>query len=232
MILLQFKESMEFFFRDMDAVMKHRQVVLLICGLMSDPTPIIHLVFAHWINDGQKSVGKTLIEAMFREAGLKMPKDLLHNQWINYYDHNEGLLRDRTPIYVPSRLYWFKDMEAKVSCNIQHGNTEKPECTISINFPHVIVTKNLLSTLHRICKHQAIRDLNMWGVKCEDLQEPHVFTLSKNAESLRIMLCELPLETMSHLMQQINRCNLLHVLCISNTDLMGFLSGFLLDPHP
>ena len=38
----------------------------------------------------RKSSGKTLIEAMFHEAGLQVPKDLLHNQWINYYDHDEG----------------------------------------------------------------------------------------------------------------------------------------------
>ena len=75
------KETLESFFRgalrlkylqlvdDMSTVMQHRQVVLLISGLMSDLSPIIHLVYERWIRDGQKFEGKSLIEGMFHEAG-------------------------------------------------------------------------------------------------------------------------------------------------------------------
>ena len=200
----------------MSTVMQHRQVVLLVCGLMSDPTPIVHLVYEYWINDGQKSAGKTLIEAMFHEAGLPVPKDLLHNQWINYYDHSEGLIKDTTPVYVPSRWYWFRLMKAKVSCNIQHGDTDVPECTISIIEPHITVTKDLLSICHRTCQHQTVRNLILRNIRCEDLPEPPVFTISKNTESMEITSCKLPTETLSHLMQQIKECSALHVLNLSS----------------
>ena len=212
--------------------MKHLQVVLLICGLMSDPTPIIHFLYEHWINDGQKSAGKTLIEAMFREAGLPVSKDLLHNQWINYYKHDMGLIKDTAPIYVPSRLYWFDNMKAKVSCNIQYGNTEIPECTMSIIEPRVAVTKDLLSICHRICQHQAVRNLYMFRVKCEDLPQPHVFLISKNTESVKVEYCTLPKKTLSHLIQQINGFSTLRVLNLSFTTLTGLLSSMLPDPHP
>ena len=87
--------------------------------------------------DGQKSAGKTLIGLMYNETGLPVPKDFLHNQWINYYDHIHGLIgdfliRDVTPIYVPSRLYSFENMRKHISCNIRHGDPDTPECTISI----------------------------------------------------------------------------------------------------
>ena len=216
----------------MSTVMQHRQVVLLICGLMSDPTPIIHLVYEQWISDGQKSAGKSLIEGMFREAGLPVPKNYLHNRWINYYDHSEGLIKDTSPVYVPSRWYQFHQMQAKVPCKIQHGDTDVPECTISIIEPHVTVTKDLLSICHRICQHQAVRNLYMIDVTCENLPESHVFTISKNTESLQINFCELPTETLCHLMQQINRCSALRVLDLSWTTVTGCLSGFLPDPHP
>ena len=52
-------------------MIRQSQVVLLICGLMSDPTPVIDLV---WINGGHTSAGKTLIESIFLEAGLPVPK--------------------------------------------------------------------------------------------------------------------------------------------------------------
>ena len=204
------------FMDDMSTVMQHRQVVLLVCGLMSDPTPIIHLVYERWICYGQKSAGKTLIEAMFYEAGLPVPKDLLHNQWINYYDHSEGLIKDTSPVYVPSRWYQFHQMQAKVSCKIQHGDTDVPECTISIIEPHITVTKDLLSICHRICQHQAVRNLHLFKVKCEDLPESHVFTISKNTESMEITFCILPAEILSHLMQQIKECSALRVLNLSS----------------
>ena len=216
----------------MSTVMQHRQVVLLICGLMADPTPIIYLVYEYWIDDGQKSPGRTLIEAIFRETGLPVPKDLLHNQWINYYDHSEGLIKDTSQVYVPSRWYWFSYMKAKVSCKIQHGDTEIPECTMSIIWSRETVAENLLSICHRICQHQTVRNLYMECVRCVDLPEPHVFTISKNTESMQITECKLPAETLTHLMQQIKGCSALRVLDLSWTTLTGCLSGFLPDPHP
>ena len=210
----------------MDTVMQHRQVVSLVCGLMSDPTPMIHFVYERWIWDGQKSAGKTLIEAVFHEAGLPVPKDLLHNQWINYYDHDEVLIKDTSPVYVPSRWYQFHNMKAKLSCNIQHGNP--PEGTMSIICPDESVTKDLLSICHRICQYQAVTNLDMEYISCEDLQETYLLRISKNAESLQIISCELPL---SHLMQQINGCCALRVLDLSGTTLTGCLSSFLPDSH-
>ena len=212
--------------------MKHLQVVLLICGLMSDPTPIIHLVYKQWIDDGQKSAGKTVIKAMFPEAGLPVPRNLLHNQWINYYNHRQGLIKDTTQIYVPSRWYWFDHVKEKLSCNIQYGNTEMPECTMKIIKPHVTVTKDLLSICHRICQLQAVRDLDILGIRCVDLPEPHVFTLSKNTELIKIINCELSIQTLRHLVQQINRCSTLRVLDLSFSNPTGCLSSFLPDPHP
>ena len=74
----------------MDAVMRYRQVILLICGLMPDPKPLVLFVYKKWIDDEQKDTGKMLIKAMFQEAGLPVPKDFLHNSWINHYNHSEG----------------------------------------------------------------------------------------------------------------------------------------------
>ena len=51
-------------------------------------------------------------------------------------------------------------------------------------------------------------------------------------ESLKIRWCRLPTETLSHLMQQINRCSALRFMDLSDTTLTGCLSGFLPDPHP
>ena len=202
MALLWFQETLETFLHDMEAVLQNRQVVLLICGLMSDPTPVIHLVCQHWKNAGQESAGKALIGYMFHEAGLQVPKDYLHNQGINFYDHLSSK-NDTTPVYFPSRLYWFGNITAKIPCNIQHGNTDVPECTISIIHPDERMTENLLSICHIICQNQAIRNFYINGGRWA-----------------------MPL------IQQINRCSTLRVLDLSHITLTGYLSSFLPDPHP
>ena len=199
---------------------------------MSDPTPIIHFVYKRCIHDNAFHEGKTLIELMLIEAGLPAPKDLLHNEWINYYSYD-----DTTPVYVPSRWYLFTQKfggytKEKIWCNIQQGDTEIPECTMSISFPNKAMSKNLLSICHRICQRQAVRNLDMEGVRCTNLPEPDVFTLSKNTESLRINNCTLPTQTLSHLIQQINGCSALQDLDLCVTNLSGFLPIFLPDPHP
>ena len=235
MTLLWFQETLKSFFSDryesdMDTIMKHRQVVILICGLMSDPSPVMHYVCKHWIRHGHKSEGKTLIGLMYNETGSPVPKDFLHNKWINYYDHRFGSITDATPVYVLSRWYWFKGMKLNIVCNIQHETTDIPECTMSIIDPDPSVTENLLSICHRICQHQTVRNLYIDGIRCEDL--PHVFTINKNTESLTIRSCKLPTETLSHLMQQINDCSPLRVLDLSATTLTGCLSSFVADSHP
>ena len=66
------------------------------------------------------------------------------------------------------------------------------------------------------------------------VQDPgsHLFTINNNTQSLTVMSCKLPTETLSHLMQQINGCNALCVLDLYGTTITGCLSSFLPDPHP
>ena len=69
----------------------------------------------------------------------------------------------------------------------------------------------------------------MSGVIVKDLPEPYVFHLSEHAQSLKIQNCTLPLQTLNHLIQQINGCTALRILDLSGTNLTGCLSSFL--PH-
>ena len=183
---------------------------------MSDPTPIIHIVFEHWINDGQKSAGKTLIEAMFHEVGLPVPENLLHNQWINYYNR-----KDVSPVYVPSKMYSFKDVKSSVYCNIQHKNSETPECIMWINDPHKDVVNHILSICQDIGRSQKITDLYLRHVSYQhlpDLPDPEVFNMSKTAQSVILDHCVLPHQTLNHLMQQITKSNFILVDGVKEID--------------
>ena len=173
--------------------------MLLISGLMPDPTPIIHFVYKCWIQDEYKMLRtvnaerRTLIEAMFREAGLPVPKNFLHNQWINYYDHSEGLIKDTSPVYVPSRIYWFKDLKSGV--NIQQGNAEIRDCIIWISSPNEAVVNRLLSICQEIGRSQKITNLYLRRVSYQhplDLKGPIVFNMSNTAQTVTLHECILP----------------------------------------
>ena len=69
------------------------------------------------------------------------------------------------------------------------------------------------------------------SVRCEDLMKLLVSNIGKSTQTLEIIHCQLPTETMSHLMQQINQCTALRVLVLSENSLNRCLSGFLPNYH-
>ena len=194
--------------------MRHSQVVLFVHSLMFHPSALVHHVYECWIEGGKQSAGKTLIEAIFHEAALPVPKKLLHNQLINYCSNN-----DTAPVHVPSRFHLFHKMKARISCNIDHGDTLIPTCVMMITYPDEEITKTLLPVCKKICEHQTICQLHLRKVHCEDLKESEVFNLSKSAQSVTIDHCKLPSPTLNHLIQQMNGCTTLHNINLRCTNL-------------
>ena len=222
--LLLFQKTLKMFFPNVHSLIKQRQVLLLIIGLMPDPTQVIQSYFLcmstgyRW-TDGQKSAAKVLIEAMFREAGLPVPKNLLHNQWINYYDHQDSLFNDTTPVYIPSRMYWFNDLKSSV--NIYHGEMEIPECIIWISYPTEAVVNRLFAICQNISLSQKITNLYLKRVNYQHLPDntdPEVFNMSKTAQSVTLEHCVLPSQILDNLMQQISKSNYISAVGIKEID--------------
>ena len=150
---------------------------------------------------------------------------------MNVYDHKYGV-GDVTPIHVPSRLYVFRKIKETLVCNPQTAKEEKPSiCLMVMSRPDPAMTKSLLINCREISLVQPITDLYILGIDVKDLPEPCVFHLSQHAQSLAIINCTLPLQTLNHLLQQINECSKLRVLYLSITNLRGLLPKLLPDPH-
>ena len=153
---------MQHHFPSVETMRTQKEVVLFVFGLMRDQKPIIEHVYEKWI-DGGKSLGRALIESMFRESGLSVPKDLLHNQLINYYDHHEAdLFKDTTPIYIPSKVYWFKSI-GKCLTYKHHQASEKTDCNVRITKGGYgeDLDQNILDICHAINKDQQITELHL-----------------------------------------------------------------------
>ena len=175
------------------------------------------------------SPDKPLLEAIFLEAGLGVPKNLFHNQWINHYNHkNDDEMkrpRDAMVVQIPSKLYLFDFVKENVGeVEERKGNEEKRKCEIRVRYPNCSAAKNLLQIVCRISQLQAVTDLHLKMSRCHHLQEPVLLNLSKFAQSVTIDDCSLPPETLNHLIEQINQCTTMHKIVIRSTKFLDVSS--------
>ena len=224
--------------------MKHREVVLFAVGLMSDPTPLVDYAYQIMINhklavlrNEEYSVttirnDHDLLKSLYIESEIQLPGHPLHNQHINYYnffgDDREIRSRDTTAIYFPSKLYVFRNIKHDIVLGPEHREQEAdiPECTLMISFhnPDEAVKQNLLSICQVIMRNQAIKDLFVENVKPTDLPQKFAFNISNYIQLLCLERCDIPSQTLNHLMEQINECRALRKIVLRKTNLRGVSS--------
>ena len=104
---------------------KHKEVIIFTAGLMKDPRLLIEYMYQKQIEVlcEFSSIDAYLFKSVDTEATVPLPDNYLHNNHINYYDHNGGdrneRSRDKSPIYYTSRLYIFWYLEEMPVCNIE-----------------------------------------------------------------------------------------------------------------
>ena len=57
--------------------------------LLKDPLPVGYHLYERLENTAYEPTGKNRADAFYHEAGLAVPKNLFHNQWINHYNHRD-----------------------------------------------------------------------------------------------------------------------------------------------
>ena len=153
----------------------------------------------------------SLFEALYRESHVKLPGHPLHNQYINICSH---LIRpgDHSPVFIPSTMYVFNHL-SDVSCHIENSKQEvTPECSVAIHIPEASVTSKILAACWEITRQAAIKDLLINWLRCDNVAQTDVFSLSGQAASLNIDHCCFASRVICHLMQQVSEYNtLLHL---------------------
>ena len=202
---------MKSFFKSTEDMRKHSQVAFFLSELISDPFLVGYYVFDKLKEDAFDPPDKRIVEAIFHEAGLGVPKNLFHNQWINHYNHEDDdemkRPRDTMAVQIPSKLYLFDYIKENV-CEVKErkGNEDTRNCEIRIYKPDASAAKNLLQIICRISQLQSVTDLHLDWVECRYLQEPVLLNLSKFAQSVTLKRCNLPPKTLNHLIEQISQC--------------------------
>ena len=214
------------FFPSIETVRRNKQVIMFTVGLMKDPTPLVDHIYSveieEYVNMMRKGDIPVIKSEMFysfhNESTFELHGHPLHNKYINVYNH-KLTPGDITPVYMPSKMYLFFDLRAKVVMD-QHGHeAEIPECTMVVHHLNPTIMKSILFTCRTISQRQTIIYLDMSGVKYRKLADPDLFSMSKNASSVKISKSKLPCEVMTHLLQQLSVCNYLLDLTLSRTHL-------------
>ena len=155
----------------------------------------------HYKPYSMPDIDTSLLESLYQESAVPLPCSALHNQHINYYDHDDDEPRDTTPMFTPSKLYMFEHMmedvtlghktpETGVTGCTDPGQSEpnsfnNQECAIWIYRPDKSLTERLLSLCRTISESQPVTDFYLYlhGDRCE-LTEANVPIMSKEAKSL------------------------------------------------
>ena len=219
-----FQAGVKSFFKSTEDMRKHSQVAFFLSELISDPFLVGYYVFDKLKQNALNRPDKRLVEAIFHEAGLGVPKSLFHNQWINHYNHrNDDEMkrpRDTMAVQIPSKLYLFDEIKEKVGeVEERKGNEETRSCEIRVYQPDASAAKNLLQIVCRISQLQSVTDLHLDWVECHYLQEPVLLNLSKFAQSVILQYCSLPPETLNHLIEQVSQCTTVHKIDLQSTEL-------------
>ena len=231
--VILFQETLLDLFPSMVHIRKYREVVIFLCGLMSDPTPIVQHVYEMCVQEKQQKMvegdnplirweERHLFQSLYNESGIPLPGRPLHNAYINYYSHEfyEGEL-DISPVHTPSKLFIFKYISKGMVCNYHGtGNGEElPNSAINMYRPRHIDTSKMMALLRTISQHQPISHLCLKKFHHEDFAEEDILTLSNDAKTISLDACTLPQGVLLHLFQQLPNCAVLENLDIYKTDL-------------
>ena len=219
-----FQAGVKSFFKSTEDMQKHSQVVFFLSELMSDLFLVGYYMFDELKERAYSPPDKRLVKAIFHEAGLGVPKNLFHNQWINHYNHrNDDEMkrpRETMAVQIPSKLYLFDYIKENVGeAKERKRNEDTRNCEIRIYKPDASAAKNLLQIACRISQLQSVTDLHLDWVECYYLQEPVLLNLSKFAQLVTLKRCNLPPETLNHLIEQISQCTTVHNIDLHWTNL-------------
>ena len=221
--------------------MRFEEVVVFTCGLMKDPTALIHHIYKKFnemntrylglyrrVPDKEKEtdlrrLGKTAVDLEFfhlvcSESRTHLPLAPLQNARFNWFDHErddqQGRDRDRSFVYIPSQYYNFTNVKEPISFRFVKEQEKEVPCSLVIDNPHPDVVDSLLSACSVIYKHQSVVNLCLFNLNIKNHTVDNVFKLSHAAEFLVVENCVIPSNIMNSL--QVSTCPTLKGIRLQN----------------
>ena len=197
--------------------MEKQEFLATLVGLSRNPRPIVKRVHelykkmwidgikfgntdSEWLeklgNQGKTIKDPKLFISLYDESTIELPGSWDHNGHWNLY----GGTDHPSPVYFPSKLYIFSNIDENAVGDIeqrqQEANAEIPECAMKINFNEADSTarsiKRVLSLCRKISEQQQVTDWLLENVQCETLTEADAPMLCSNVQSVSLLDCKVP----------------------------------------
>ena len=132
--------------------------------------------------------------------------------WLGLHFHNQHVYRCldyKKELITLSKLYVFTFVSNNNIPDIKSAedrSEEVPESILAIGEPNAAATESLLSACCEISKLQPVYRLLMTDVYCDDLAPTDILTISKNARSVHITHCDLPMHFWKGVLHQLSNC--------------------------
>ena len=224
-----FQETLKELFPSWKSVKRHEEVVAFTCGLMKDPTLLVNHVYETYIELVCNSIGPggrkreneadrrlqaqgkniadiNLFHSLYSKSTVPLFGCPGYNQYVFMNEIHEGDIDKTTKLYMFDEVSENPVPDATFTKN--DSSEEPPVCVLCVFEPDVAATKSLLSTCCKISKRQPVSCLIMISVHLphEDLPHPEKLTMSKNAKSLHITDCILPINFWKDILHQLSDC--------------------------
>ena len=120
-----------------------------------------------------------------------------HNKHINYYNSSEDA--QLTPIYWPSKIYYFQNILQKVELGPTADREEMRECVIHIaEIEDKDVARSVLSHCHTISKHQPVASF----YACDISSAAELPLMGTNPMSVALCYCEFSSQAIGSFIQR------------------------------
>ena len=140
--------------------------MLFAVGSMKDPTPLVNYVYETFVsNEAHKMrtsefylprVDTEFFKSLYTESAIPLTGSALHNEFINISDRV-----DTNNVYVPSKLYWFKDSakELKIEGDTDTGEGDnlKLEAMCAVKNLELLTKDKQLLEESEVAIHQEAR---------------------------------------------------------------------------
>ena len=220
------QKTLKELFPSWENAVRYEEVIAFTCGLMKNPGPLLNhvyeifiewwvnlFIFCGYVRKKERSwlrpqeidiYGVNLLHSIYTESTIPLVGTPLHNQHV-YYSRN-----DKKELITLSKLYLFgfvsDDDIPDVKSADEYRSEEVPESILAIGEPDAAATKSLLSACCEISKLQPVYRLLMTDVYCNDLAPTDLLTISKNARSVHITHCYLPMHFWKSVLHQLSNC--------------------------
>ena len=248
-LLIIFQEVLSELFPSFYDVLEKEKVLTPVVGLSTDPRPIVRHVHEQYRkmtvddfrfgnmnrerlevlgNNGKNVYEPYLFMSLYGESTVPLPGSWNHNEHWNKLgetDHMYQTFTGRAPVYFPSRLYVFsatdEDVFGEIAQRQQDGNAEIPECAMIFGCftADSTIIKKVMLLCRRISERQAVTDLFMGRMSCNDLTEAEVPILRKNVQSVSLFDSKIPASFVRSILRQLFDCLALQTIDLHVMDL-------------